>query len=41
MPLADALMMEATLFGELFETKDTMEGVRSYLEKRKPIFEGK
>lgn len=41
MPLADALMMEATLFGELFETEDTMEGVRSYLEKRKPIFKGK
>jgi enoyl-CoA hydratase len=41
MSLSEALMMEATLFGELFETKDTKEGVRSFLEKRKPQFQGK
>ena len=41
MSLSEALMMEATLFGELFETKDTIEGVRSFLEKRKPLFKGK
>lgn len=41
MSLSDALMMEATLFGELFETEDTIEGVNSFLNKRKPLFKGK
>ncbi len=41
MSLSDALMMEATLFGELFETEDATEGVTAFLEKRKPNFKGK
>jgi len=41
MSLHDALLMEATLFGELFETDDTTEGVKAFLDKRKPVFLGK
>lgn len=41
MSLYDALMMEAALFGELFETDDTAEGVNAFFEKRKPVFTGK
>lgn len=41
MSLYDALMMEAALFGELFETDDTAEGLNAFLEKRKPDFTGK
>lgn len=38
MSLHDALMVEAALFGELFETQDAKEGVAAFLEKRKPGF---
>lgn len=41
MPLHDALLMEAMLFGELFETQDAKEGVAAFLEKRKPDFTGR
>ncbi|MFC1868557.1 enoyl-CoA hydratase/isomerase family protein [Thermodesulfobacteriota bacterium] len=41
MPLYDALMMESTLFGELFETEDLKEGVNAFLNKRVPEFCGR
>lgn len=41
MPLGDALMMESTLFGELFETSDVREGVDAFFNKRPADFKGK
>ncbi|NOU89347.1 enoyl-CoA hydratase [Paenibacillus sp. LMG 31460] len=32
------LQREAELFGKLFESKDTKEGIQAFLEKRRPIF---
>ncbi|HSG95548.1 MAG TPA: enoyl-CoA hydratase-related protein [Afifellaceae bacterium] len=40
MPLADALAMERTGFQALFDTADQSEGMRAFLEKRKPDFRG-
>lgn len=40
MSLADGLKLEAALFGQLFETSDVKEGVRAFLDKRKPDFKG-
>ena len=34
MALNDALMMEATLFGELCETEDIKEGMKAFLKNR-------
>ncbi|MES2965571.1 MAG: enoyl-CoA hydratase-related protein [Bdellovibrionota bacterium] len=33
--------LEARLFGELFSTEDKVEGVRAFVEKRKPSFKGR
>ncbi len=41
MSLADGLKLEAALFGALFETADVQEGVRAFLGKRKPDFQGR
>jgi enoyl-CoA hydratase len=40
MALADASLLEATLFGVLTATDDMREGTRAFLEKRKPNFRG-
>lgn len=40
-PLDSALAMERKAFQLLFATRDQKEGMRAFLEKRKPSFEGK
>lgn len=40
-PLEAALLMERAAFGILFSTEDMMEGVNSFLMKKKPEFKGK
>ncbi len=39
-PLSEGLGIEASLFGECCSTHDFREGVRAFLEKRKPKFRG-
>jgi enoyl-CoA hydratase/carnithine racemase len=41
MPLDAALMLERKAFQLLFDTHDQKEGMRSFFEKRKPIYEGR
>ena len=41
MGLKKGMELEAKLFGELFETSDTREGVKAFLEKRTPHFLGR
>ncbi|HEV7908953.1 MAG TPA: enoyl-CoA hydratase-related protein [Pseudonocardiaceae bacterium] len=38
LPMADALELEARLFGEVFRTADVAEGAAAFLEKRTPVF---
>ena len=40
MPLDDALSLEATQFGVLISTSDTVEGTRAFLAKQTPRFRG-
>jgi enoyl-CoA hydratase len=41
MPLREATRLEATVFGLICATEDKNEGTRAFLEKRKPMFQGK
>jgi enoyl-CoA hydratase len=41
LPLAQSLTLEAELFGALFGTADQKEGMRAFLDKRPPKFEGR
>lgn len=41
MPLEEGLRLETTLFGLAFSSQDKEEGVKAFLEKRKPDFKNK
>lgn len=40
-PLDTALALERRYFERLFDTKDQKEGMRAFLEKRKPVYRGR
>ena len=40
-PLETALALERRLFERLFDTQDQKEGMRAFLEKRTPNFQGR
>lgn len=37
----EGVKREATLFGEVFTSKDGQEGISAFIEKREPVFKGK
>jgi enoyl-CoA hydratase len=41
LPLSAAIMLERKAFQLLFDTKDQKEGMKAFLEKRKPIYQGR
>ena len=41
MQIDEALQMEAEQFGELFQTEDTQEGMKAFIDKRKAQFTGR
>jgi enoyl-CoA hydratase len=41
LPLREAQVLEATLFGLVVSTDDMREGTSAFLQKRKPEFKGK
>jgi len=41
MPLPAAIEFEAREAAILTKTEDTAEGIKSFIEKRKPVFKGK
>lgn len=40
-PALDGYAVEATGFGEIFQTEDMREGANAFLEKRAPVFKGR
>ncbi len=41
MSLVHGVQVEAKLFDEVFQTEDCQEGIRAFIEKRKPIFKNR